>query len=255
MGDLFADRLEQSLKNLRKVRRARPRIDVPDERRFIGFDAYQKVIEAGVDLVLLSTPPHFRPLHYAAAVRAGKHVFLEKPCCVDAPGYRMLVAANKEARAEAAVGGRRLAAPPPAQLPGGDPEDSRRCRGSSDLRPDVLQHARRPREAASAAGDERNGIPDPPLEPVLLALRRSSGGAGVPRDRRGQLGPGRTSAVGANGMGGRQVRVRSRHGRHLRPSHGRVRVSPTARGTSARPGSRPAPGATFPTTCRARKAR
>jgi myo-inositol 2-dehydrogenase/D-chiro-inositol 1-dehydrogenase len=98
MGDLFADRLEISLKNLEKYEELRPRIDVPRSRRFVGFDAYQQVIASGVDLVLLTTPPHFRPIHYAAAVRAGKHVFMEKPCCVDAPGYRMLVAANEEAR-------------------------------------------------------------------------------------------------------------------------------------------------------------
>jgi predicted dehydrogenase len=98
VGDLFADRLEQSLKNLLKYDELRKRIDVPPERRFTGFDAYKQVIAAGVDLVLLTTPPHFRPMHYVAAVAAGKHVFMEKPCCVDAPGYRLLVASNEEAR-------------------------------------------------------------------------------------------------------------------------------------------------------------
>ena len=98
MGDLFAERLQTSLKNLTKYDELRPRIDVPAERRFLGFDAYEKVLDAGVDAVLLTTPPHFRPIHYAAAVKAGKHVFLEKPCCVDAPGFRALVAANAEAR-------------------------------------------------------------------------------------------------------------------------------------------------------------
>jgi myo-inositol 2-dehydrogenase / D-chiro-inositol 1-dehydrogenase len=98
MGDLFAERLENSLKNLRKYEEIRDRIDVPRERRFLGFDAVGQVIDSGVDLVLLATPPHFRPMHYAAAVRSGKHVFMEKPCCVDAPGYRMLAAANAEAR-------------------------------------------------------------------------------------------------------------------------------------------------------------
>lgn len=98
VGDLFRDRLDVSLKNLLKYDELRPRIDVPDERKFTGFDAYRQVLGAGVDLVILSTPPHFRPLHYAAAVAAGKHVFMEKPCCVDAPGYRTLVAATDEAR-------------------------------------------------------------------------------------------------------------------------------------------------------------
>ena len=98
VGDLFSERLEVSLKNLLKYDDLRPKIDVPNERKFTGFDAYQKVIDAGVDMVILSTPPHFRPIHYAAAVKAGKHAFLEKPICVDAPGYRMLVAANEEAQ-------------------------------------------------------------------------------------------------------------------------------------------------------------
>ncbi len=100
MGDLFASRLETSLKNLQKYDDLRPRIDVPPERRFVGFDAYQKVIDSDVDLVLFATPPHFRPIHYAAAVKAERHVFLEKPCCVDAPGYRQLMAANELAKAK-----------------------------------------------------------------------------------------------------------------------------------------------------------
>jgi len=100
MGDLFATRLESSLKNLQKYDDLRPRIDVPPERRFVGFEAYERVIDSGVDLVLFATPPHFRPIHYAAAVKAGKHVFLEKPCCTDAPGYRQLLAANEVAKAK-----------------------------------------------------------------------------------------------------------------------------------------------------------
>jgi myo-inositol 2-dehydrogenase / D-chiro-inositol 1-dehydrogenase len=100
MGDLFANRLETSLKNLQRHDEISARIDVPPERRFVGFDAYAKVLAAGVDLVLFATPPHFRPLHYAAAAAAGKHVFLEKPCCVDAPGYRTLLAANAVAKAK-----------------------------------------------------------------------------------------------------------------------------------------------------------
>ena len=56
------------------------------ERCFVGFDAYQKLIESGVDVVLLATPPHFRPIHLKACIDAGKHVFCEKPVAVDAPG-------------------------------------------------------------------------------------------------------------------------------------------------------------------------
>ena len=98
VGDLFPERIEFSLKNLLKYDDINSSIDVPESRRFAGFDAYRRVIDAGVDLVLLATPPHFRPIHYAAAAAAGKHTFLEKPLCVDAPGYRQLLAANAEAK-------------------------------------------------------------------------------------------------------------------------------------------------------------
>ncbi|NUQ62931.1 MAG: Gfo/Idh/MocA family oxidoreductase [Pirellulales bacterium] len=98
VGDLFGDRVKACLANLTKYDELRPRIDVPQQRQFLGFDAHRKVLDAGVDLVLLATPPHFRPEQYAAAVKAGKHVFMEKPLCVDAPGYRTLLAANDEAR-------------------------------------------------------------------------------------------------------------------------------------------------------------
>ena len=90
--------METSLKNLSRHDEVRDRIDVPPERRFVGFDAYEKVLAAGVDLVLFATPPHFRPMHFAAAVAAGKHVFLEKPCCIDAPGYRQFLAAAESAK-------------------------------------------------------------------------------------------------------------------------------------------------------------
>jgi predicted dehydrogenase len=70
---------------------------VPEERRFVGFEAYKKVIELS-DVVLLATPPHFRPIHIKAAVEAGKHVFAEKPVAVDATGVRAVLAACEEAR-------------------------------------------------------------------------------------------------------------------------------------------------------------
>ncbi|MBN1589083.1 MAG: Gfo/Idh/MocA family oxidoreductase, partial [Pirellulales bacterium] len=95
VGDAFADRASRSLKQLRK--RHADRVEVPDDRVFIGLDAYQKVIDSDVDLVLIVTPPGFRPVQYQAAVEAGKHVFMEKPCCVDAPGYRSLLETNKAA--------------------------------------------------------------------------------------------------------------------------------------------------------------
>jgi predicted dehydrogenase len=73
-------------------------VDVPPERRFAGFDAYQQVIPL-VDVVILATPPGFRPIHFAAAVDAGKHVFMEKPVATDAPGVRAVLAAAERAQA------------------------------------------------------------------------------------------------------------------------------------------------------------
>jgi len=96
MGDTFADRIETSLSNLKKQDVA-DRIDVPSGRQFAGFDAYKKVIELS-DVVLLTTPPHFRPEHLRAAVAAGKHVFCEKPVAVDAPGVRSVLETVEEAR-------------------------------------------------------------------------------------------------------------------------------------------------------------
>lgn len=91
-GDAFADRVESSLASLSKLEGVREKLEVPPERRFAGFDAYRQVIDSGVDVVLLATPPHFRPMHLAAAVDAGKHVFAEKPVAVDAPGVRSVLA-------------------------------------------------------------------------------------------------------------------------------------------------------------------
>jgi len=90
MGDAFSDRLQASLANLKKENPEK--VDVAPDHCFVGFDAYQKVIDSGVDVVILATPPHFRPMHIQAAVAAGKHVFAEKPVAVDAPGVRSVLA-------------------------------------------------------------------------------------------------------------------------------------------------------------------
>ena len=98
LGDAFKDRLQGSLETLKKQEDVAKKIDVPEERCFVGFDAYKQVIASGVDVVLLATPPHFRPVHLTAAIDAGKHVFAEKPVAVDAPGVRTVLAACEEAR-------------------------------------------------------------------------------------------------------------------------------------------------------------
>jgi predicted dehydrogenase len=98
MGDAFMDRLQTSLSTLKEQKQIAEKIDVSPERCFAGFDAYKRVLESGVDVVLLATPPHFRPLHLKAAIDAGKHVFAEKPVAVDAPGVRSVLATCQEAQ-------------------------------------------------------------------------------------------------------------------------------------------------------------
>jgi predicted dehydrogenase len=96
MGDAFRDRLERSLADLQRDRAIRDRLDVAPERRFVGLNAHRQVI-AACDLVILATPPGFRPIHLAAAVAANKHVFTEKPVGVDGPGIRSVLASAEEA--------------------------------------------------------------------------------------------------------------------------------------------------------------
>lgn len=98
LGDAFEDRLQICLGSLQKHDKVAAKVDVPPERRFTGFKAYQQVIDSGVDVVLLATPPHFRPLHLQAAVEAGKHVFAEKPVAVDGPGVRWVLRTCEEAK-------------------------------------------------------------------------------------------------------------------------------------------------------------
>ena len=95
MGDAFPDRLQSSLKILKKTHPEK--VDVKEESCFVGFDAYKSVIAAS-DVVLLCEPPHFRPLHLKAAIEAGKHVFAEKPVAVDGPGIRSVLASCEEAK-------------------------------------------------------------------------------------------------------------------------------------------------------------
>ncbi|MFO0890591.1 MAG: Gfo/Idh/MocA family oxidoreductase [Isosphaeraceae bacterium] len=96
LADAFAEPIERAHQNLKG--QFGDKVDVPSSRRFVGLDAYEKAITAGVDLVLLCTPPGFRPAQFDAAVKARKHVFMEKPVAVDAPGYRKVKAANEEAK-------------------------------------------------------------------------------------------------------------------------------------------------------------
>jgi predicted dehydrogenase len=96
MADAFAGRLQSAYRAI-KSQHAKL-VDVPPERQFAGLDGYHKVLACELDLVILATPPGFRPLHFEAAVQAGKHIFMEKPVATDAPGVRRILAANEEAK-------------------------------------------------------------------------------------------------------------------------------------------------------------
>ena len=99
MADAFEDRLKSSLENLKKAAVA-DRVKVEPDHCFVGLDGYQKVIDSGVDVVLLATPPGFRPLHLQAAVAAGKHIFCKKPMATDAPGLRSVMESAQAAKAK-----------------------------------------------------------------------------------------------------------------------------------------------------------
>lgn len=96
LGDVFEDRLEEAYASLVEI--GADRVKVEKKNKYVGFDAYQQVLDSGVDVVLLATPPGFRPDHLTAAVKAGKHIFCEKPVAVDAPGVRKVLAAAKMAK-------------------------------------------------------------------------------------------------------------------------------------------------------------
>lgn len=96
MADAFKDSLEASLSSIKRA--CAGRVDVPESRQFIGLDSYQKAIDSDANMVLLCSPPGFRPMHFEAAVKAGKHVFMEKPLATDAPGVRRIMAANNDAK-------------------------------------------------------------------------------------------------------------------------------------------------------------
>ncbi len=108
MADAFKDRLDESYRNLtaKKYKNAagatvdiKTKVDVPDDRKFVGFDAFKKAIALkDVDVVILATPPGFRPSHFEEAVKNNKHIFMEKPVATDAPGIRKVLAVAEEAK-------------------------------------------------------------------------------------------------------------------------------------------------------------
>lgn len=98
MGDAFEARVAESLGLL--TQKFGKLVDVPEDRRFAGLDAYHKVLAQDIDYVILASPPAFRPAHLQAAVDAGKHIFTEKPVAVDGPGVRQVLALAEQAKAK-----------------------------------------------------------------------------------------------------------------------------------------------------------
>lgn len=96
MADAFGDRIDKAQKSL-AAKFGAEKIAVPDNKKFVGFDAYKDAI-AEADVVLLATPPGFRPIHFEEAIRQNKQVFMEKPVATDSPGIRRVLAAAEEAK-------------------------------------------------------------------------------------------------------------------------------------------------------------
>ena len=147
-------------------------IDVPPERRFVGFDAYRQAIQSGVDMVILTTPPHFRPLHFEYAVEQEKHLFMEKPLAVDPTGIRRILAANevaKQKRLKVGVGF-------VYRYIRGNQETIARIHDGGDW-PDLslarlLEHGLDARYPAAAAARDRDGAPTAQPLQLHLAERR-----------------------------------------------------------------------------------
>jgi myo-inositol 2-dehydrogenase / D-chiro-inositol 1-dehydrogenase len=97
MADAFKDRLDSTLETLKKKYPDKGQIDVPEDHKFVGFEGYKQAI-ALADVVILATPPGFRPMQFEEAVNQGKHIFMEKPVATDAPGVRRVLEAAKIAK-------------------------------------------------------------------------------------------------------------------------------------------------------------
>jgi myo-inositol 2-dehydrogenase/D-chiro-inositol 1-dehydrogenase len=98
VADVYQDRIDACLETLRKA--SGDKVKVDPAMQFVGLDAYRKLIDSGVDVVLLATPPGFRPQHLRAVIESGKHVFCEKPVAVDGPGLRDVLETVKLAKAK-----------------------------------------------------------------------------------------------------------------------------------------------------------
>ncbi len=100
VADIEQAQIDRCLSSLKRITKSAPRVKVEKGKEFLGLDAFQKVIDAGVDVVLLATPPGFRPQHLAACIEGNRHVFCEKPIATDAPGVRSVLATTEKALAK-----------------------------------------------------------------------------------------------------------------------------------------------------------
>ena len=91
ISDAFKGGIDGTMRALNEMQ---DKVDCPEDRRYDGLEGYKRVIDAS-DLVILATPPGFRPFHFSRAVEAGKHIFMEKPVCVDSHGARLCLEAAK----------------------------------------------------------------------------------------------------------------------------------------------------------------
>ena len=228
-------------------------VDVPTERQFVGFDAYKQAIDSGADLVILATPPGFRPMHFEAAVKAGKHIFTEKPVAVDAPGVRRFLAANEEAKKKnlmVAIGLQRR-------------HDPRYVETIKRLHDGAIGDILATRvywnggglwvQPAQARAD-RDGVPDAQLVLLQLAVRRSHRRAAHPQHRRQQLARGHdTRSKPTAWAAARSAPARSSaRSSTTTPSSS---PTPTARRCSASAATSTARGARSASTPTARRAR
>src|SRR5437588_2788858 len=98
VADIDKSQIEGSLQSQKRISKTATRVKVEPATQFLGLDAFQKVIDSKVDVVLLATPPGFRPGHLAACIAANKHVFCEKPVSTDAPGVRAVLETAAKAK-------------------------------------------------------------------------------------------------------------------------------------------------------------
>jgi hypothetical protein len=169
MADVFPEPINKAIDTLQKDAGIAARVNVTPENRFVGLDAYQKLIDSGVDVVLQASPPGFRPVHTRAAVAAGKHQFVEKPVATDTAGVRLVMESAK------------LAAEKKLAWMAGfcwRYETARR-----EFYKQILDLLRRPRQAnvarqRASRRDGRCGMAGPQLVQFRLAFGRRPGRAG-----------------------------------------------------------------------------